>query len=167
MNTDPASLDRLRDIVEPAAVAWWPPALGVWFLLALVGVWVSAGIVALLRYRRLTAYRRAGLRELDRLRPRLQSAETRPAALGDLARLLKRVALAGFPRTEVAGLSGETWLAFLSATGGSAFGTDPARRLPLCLYSPALARTVTSEAAEAIVRAAREWIVQHHHRTEH
>ena len=36
MTPDPYSLDNLRDIVEPASIPWWPPAPGVWLLLALV-----------------------------------------------------------------------------------------------------------------------------------
>ncbi|MEM9659805.1 MAG: DUF4381 family protein, partial [Planctomycetota bacterium] len=43
MNTDPYSLDRLVDVIEPEPVAWWPPAVG-WVLLILVaGIWLSAG----------------------------------------------------------------------------------------------------------------------------
>ena len=64
MSPDPYSLDNLRDIVEPAFIPWWPPALGVWLLLALVAVWLVAGLgLWWVRWRR-RAYRRAGLREL-------------------------------------------------------------------------------------------------------
>ena len=64
MTTDPYSLDNLHDIVEPASIPWWPPAPGVWLLLALVAVWTVAGLGLWWVHWRRQAYRRAGLREL-------------------------------------------------------------------------------------------------------
>jgi hypothetical protein len=102
MNRDPASLDRLRDIVQPGPVSWWPPAIGWWILLAAV---VTA--LALISWRawqswRANAYRRAALREL-------QSA----ADVAEIADILKRTALAAYPRTDVAALSGASWSKWL------------------------------------------------------
>jgi Domain of unknown function (DUF4381) len=65
MNPDPASLDRLHDVIVPAPVPWWPPAPG-WFVvggaLALV---VACRLVRAIRHRQLNCYRREALALLD------------------------------------------------------------------------------------------------------
>ena len=105
MNEPMASLDNLRDIVEPPPVSWWPLAPGWWILSA--GLVLTAIFVALrvMRMWRASAYRRAALRELQ--------ATTRVA---EIAEILKRVALAAYPRADVAPLSGVAWVEWLGRT---------------------------------------------------
>jgi hypothetical protein len=158
---DAASLARLRDIVEPAPVAWWPPPPGTWFVLALILIWTAVGLALLWGRWRRSAYRRDGLRALAALRPGLRGSDTRPEALLELAVLLKRVALTAFPRADVASLTGDAWLAFLQRTGGTAFGRKPASQLPACTYSGAAARSLSRAESEAIADAARAWIRTH------
>ena len=101
---DPASLENLHDIVEPVSVSfWWPLAPGWWVLLSLVFVGLLIGGIRSIRTYQKNAYRRLALRELDSL----------PTPHG-LPILLKRVALAVYPREQVAGLSGDRWIAFLN-----------------------------------------------------
>jgi hypothetical protein len=154
MTGDPADLANLRDIAVPPPVPWWPPAPGWWILAA--ALLAAAAVLALRRLARwrADAYRRAALRELAALEA---AAGSMPA--GDLAAsvsaLLKRTALAAFPRTECASLSGAAWLDFLDRTGG-AF-TGPARLLPqLACGAPA-----DAGALPAILAAARRWISMH------
>lgn len=106
MNSDPASLDRLRDIVELAPVSWWPLAPGWWMLLIVVTV--GGTMLGWQAWRRWTgnAYRRAALAELG--------AATK---LEDVSILLKRTALHAFPRSEIAQLSGDAWCRWLAETG--------------------------------------------------
>jgi len=40
MSSDPYSLEKLQDIVEPTAISLWSPANGFWFLAALLAVWL-------------------------------------------------------------------------------------------------------------------------------
>ena len=96
------SLQNLRDISEPAPVAWWPPAVGWWILSVVVAV--SAVWLAFRAWRRwrANAYRRAALKEI-------QSATN----LVEVAEILKRTALCAFPRTDVASLSGDAWSEWL------------------------------------------------------
>jgi hypothetical protein len=148
MKDDPASLDRLHDIVAAEAAPWWPPAPGWWLIAALVGVWVIAGVWALIaRYRR-DAYRRVALTELERLQ-----------AAGDaagLATLLKRVALSAFPREQVASLCGTAWLAFLDRTGATdAFTRGPGRSIEEAAF------TRGAKPDAALFDAARRWILTH------
>ena len=115
MSADTASLDALRDIVVPPPVPWWPLAPGAWVLLA-----VTLLIAALLgrralRRRRSNAYRRAALAQLREARS--------PAEVNTI---LKRTALAAFPRAGVARLAGQPWSQWLRETGGAGLDTEVA-----------------------------------------
>lgn len=105
----------LHDIHPAPAPSWWPPAPGWWLLgLLFVALLVVAGwrLAVLWRHWRL---RRRALDELQRL---VRSYRDDPRALtAGLSILLRRAALARFPRREVAALAGEAWLRFLDRTG--------------------------------------------------
>src|SRR5262245_2014371 len=162
MTPDPYSLDNLRDIVEPASIPWWPPAPGVWLPLALVVVWMVAGLVLWWVHWRHQAYRRAGLRELREIAARLPNAPERAAALVDLAALLKRVALVAYAREQVAALSGNAWLTFLDRTGGTVrFTQEPGAVLATVSSRPGLATALDAAQVTALVAAAQDWIRQH------
>jgi hypothetical protein len=105
MPQEPASLQNLRDIAVPKAPPLWPPAPGVWVLLV---IFLAIALAAFLWWRRSrarSAYRRAGLALLEDART------TR-----DINIILKRVALAVWPRTEVAPLYGDEWKGFLDSS---------------------------------------------------
>jgi hypothetical protein len=99
------SLENLRDIVVPDPPPFWPPAPGVWVMLGIVTAAVLIVFWRLHVARKRNAYRRAGLGLLE---------EARTA--NDISVLLKRVALAVFPREQVASLYGKDWIAFLNRT---------------------------------------------------
>jgi len=100
-----ASLQNLRDIAMPDPPPLWPPAPGVWVLLIVFLCLLVAAVILWMRSRERRAYRRAGL-EL------LETATT----VRDVNVILKRVALAVFPRPEVAPLFGEDWASFLDGS---------------------------------------------------
>jgi len=109
--TDTASLANLQDIVVPSAAALWPPAPG-WFVIgAILVVLAVAGIVMALVRRHRSAYRRAALAELESVGAKDKRT------IRQIAELLKRTALAAYPRAEVAALTGETWVKWLETTG--------------------------------------------------
>jgi hypothetical protein len=126
---------QLKTYHLPAPVSWWPPAPG-WWLLALIA---SITLFALLWWWRTTARRRAAarlaLRELHTLRTRL--AMEPPELIPQLSRLLRRFVVARFAREQVAGLTGEDWLAFLDRHGGNGnFTQGIGRCLTLAPYRP-------------------------------
>lgn len=108
-------LSQLHDIHLPSGVSWWPLAIGWWILIGLVFL---GALAAYLLYRRKQAnrWRRMALHELDSMR----SDPTQPNQnrLSELSVLLRRVAISRFPRTDVASLHGDSWLAFLDRTLG-------------------------------------------------
>ena len=105
MDDQTASLQNLHDIVVPEPPPVWPPAPGVWVVLVIVLCVLTALFLWWRHSRTRSAYRRVGL-------TLLKSAET----TRDVDVILKRVALAAFPRPLVAPLYGDDWVAFLDRT---------------------------------------------------
>lgn len=105
MGGDQYSLSNLRDIVIPDAPAIWPLAPGLWLALGMVALTLFLIIWQWRAARMRNAYRKAGLLLLS-------EAKT----VHDVSVVMKRVALAAFPREQVASLYGEDWAAFLQET---------------------------------------------------
>ena len=105
------------------------------------------GVRAWLRWRA-DGYRRAALRELCE------------APDAELPALLKRTALAAWPRGAVASLSGDEWLRFLDRTGGKpVFEGGLGRSLTDLTWRPD--RPVDPSSRDALRDAVRDWIRQH------
>jgi hypothetical protein len=134
MTMDP--LADLRDWHFPDPVSWWPPAPGWWLLttfVLLLAAWLARRLVR--RHQRGAPARRA-LRELSALRAGLAANGDIRAYAAGLSGLLRRLALARFPRDQVAGLIGQAWLDFLDATGGGrAFRQGPGQALAGLAFS--------------------------------
>ena len=105
-------LSQLRDIHTPAHLAWWPPGLGWWLLLILIGAIFIVSTWKFKRYRQQHIARFA-LTKLQELQLSSQPSHQKAAALSIL---LRRVALSYYPRHRVAGLHGTQWLNFLAST---------------------------------------------------
>ena len=145
MNTDPASLDNLREIILPPQVPWWPPAPGWWILFGILAVVAVIAAFRFWRGWRAGAYRRAALREL--------------AAAGNvaaIAEILKRTALVAYSRTDVASLSGSAWLAWLAETGGQPVPAAVMEALTIGVF----AKHEAANAGEVTAFAA-DWIRNH------
>ena len=144
MNPDQASLDNLRDIVEQVPVSWWPLAAGWWVLGAVLLVVIALIVFWRVQQWRSNAYRRAALGELE-------SA----ASVAEISEILKRTALAVFPRAEVASLSGAAWTDWL---GQAVDGEVPVA------VGESLAQGVFSKSESGTVDVslfAANWIRQH------
>jgi len=149
MNGDPADLANLRDIVLPSTIPWWPPAPGIWILLAGLLAAALAASVRAFRHYRANAYRREAVRELDGL-----------TDMTGIMPLLKRAAMVAYGREAVASLSGDAFLAFLDRTGGTgAFTSGPARLLPSLAYSKEASPTPGD--LDRAVADARRWLRKH------
>ena len=140
-------LDRLAEPAEPPPVSLVPETIG-WLLLAVL----AAGLVfwfavATVRRRRANAYRREALGLLS--------------AAGDdgaaVAAILRRTALAAYPRERVASLAGAEWLAFLDRTGGegAGFSSGPRACLAAAPYRDGDA------AVPGLGAAAARWVRRH------
>ncbi|MBE9635479.1 DUF4381 domain-containing protein [Salipiger mangrovisoli] len=138
----------VNQLIEPEAPppvpltpqTWGWAALGLILLaLALWGLW------RWYRYHAANAYRRAALAEL--------AATDTTAAL---AAILRRAALAAYPRAEVASLTGNDWTAFLSRTGKGAFPEAAGEELRRAPY-----RDPQAAPSPALRHAALRWLKTH------
>lgn len=147
-------LAELRDIHLPDPVSWWPPAPG-WWLLGL-GALVALGLASWALGRHLKRRRRLRrvLAEVDALAAAYHRDGDAQALCSGLSLALRRVALAGWPRERVAGLTGTAWLRFLDDSGGGgAFAEGPGRALVHAGYGDG-----TAVDGAALVTLARRWI---------
>jgi hypothetical protein len=162
MSADPTSLDHLFDIVTPPPVPNWPPAPG-WF--------VVGGVVLMLlfwiawrawRHWQAASYRRAAPAEWQQLKIQTADPRLQEAALRHLPELMKRTALAAFPRAEVASLSGIEWLRFLDRTGHTdAFTRGHGQLLPELAYDPRAVTQLGAASVEELFGVIRLWIAGH------
>jgi hypothetical protein len=158
-----AALDKLADIAVLSPPAWTPQTWG-WALVAVLllalAIWL---VVRAVKRRHANRYRVEALQDLSLLESQLQDDETRAGTLAALPALLKRVALAAWPRRDVASLSGPTWVAFVREHAGRAgFPDEAARLLADGEYRPASLATLSVADAGRIVDQVRHWIEEHH-----
>ncbi len=152
MTPDPGDLANLRDLALPTAIPWWPPTFGWWVLaVGLLGIALLLLADGVRRYRR-NAYRRAAIRELRALATALS-----PVLAPAVAAVLKRTALAAYPRGRVAGLTGAGWAGFLSRTGG--FAPEASAALRRATVDPS--RPLDPPETHAVLVAARAWVRRH------
>ncbi len=112
----PDWLAQLAPPHAPPPPGWWPLAAGWWMLLILVVV--IGALIIYWQTRPSVRLRRLALRELKNLQA---NADDDIALARDLEHLLRRYAVASFGRDTVANLSGERWIAFVVAHGGTAW----------------------------------------------
>ncbi len=150
----------LRDIRGLDPIGWWPPAPGWWLLsvlavlLLLTAIWLWQN-----RYRLLgDGWRQDAIQRLKVLRYR--STIDDPKEIGDeLSELLRRIAMARHGRRACAGLTGETWLQWLSREDPTGFNWQDRGRVLLTLpYAPSQSETNRDE-LKALVEAALRWVI--------
>ncbi len=143
----------LIDIPLPIPVSLWPETWASQIAIAVLAVALIA-LVGWLAWRWwVNRYRREALADLDDI---LRGQPTVDA----LALLVRRTALAVFPRETVAPLAGKEWLAFLDRSyGGSEFSQGAGRSLSRSPYQRSADAAGDVNAAAALVR---RWIRTHH-----
>lgn len=103
----------LRDLHLPEVISWWPLAPGWWVLIALLIAGVAYLLRRYLRTHARGAARRHALQQLNALTAAYEQHGNTVAFSSDLSELLRRTMLAYAPRREIAGLTGDAWLAWL------------------------------------------------------
>jgi hypothetical protein len=142
-----APLDKLHDFYQSSPPAWTPQTIGWYVVFVLFGLLIVWLIFRTVRHWMRNRYRREALREL---------AATSP---DQFSTLLKRTALAVWPRERVASLNGKAWLTFLSETAADgAFHHAPGS----LIEDIALRSTLLSAADEQTLRQlTANWIRRH------
>ena len=143
----------LRDIHLPDNVSWWPIAAGWWLLLAIIIL--SIAIIWFLHIKKERGrLRKQALAELEKVETRFNQHQDTQQLASELSILLRRVSISRYPRTDVAGLTGQAWLNFLNAQTKS-FDTDSANAI---LNGPFQRQPDIN--SSALINACRCWIDQ-------
>jgi uncharacterized protein DUF4381 len=145
----------LIDIPLPPPVSLWPQTWPTRIVLALLLAAVVVAAWTFVRHWRANRYRREALAELRRI-----AAMPPNDLIVQLSLLMRRTALAAFPREQIAPLSGTAWLAFLDQTSD---GTEFSQGNGQWLASAPYAR-IGPDASQrsALIELARRWIRGHH-----
>jgi hypothetical protein len=151
----PDPVAGLIDIPLPPPVSLWPQTWPTRIALALLLAAAFAATWKFVRHWHANRYRRLALAELNQL------TSTRPNELAvQLSLLLRRTALAAFPREQIAPLSGDAWLAFLDRTSGETeFSQGAGRWLANAAYAQA---EPDISQLPALIGLTHRWIRGHH-----
>ncbi len=162
--------EDFAEVSPTTAIDWWPQTSG-WYVVAGLAMLFLLRYCFRLGYRwHRNRYRREALTALEQL-----AASATGDILGDpvdtpvngpldnlpaaLSQLLKRTALAAFPRRDVASLYGDDWVAFLNQHCDKApFSGAAALSLARGQYQPAV--LIPSE-RKALIDACRQWLINH------
>jgi len=154
---DAGSLQNLNDIVLPGAVPWWPLAPGWYVLASLLVVVLLVLSVRMWNARCLNRYRRQALAELAQMRP-----ENGADSLQQLPDLIKRAALAAWPRERVASLSGAAWHRFLDESSAcERFSGGAGATLDWLAYRTDAANPPSPEDLTRALDAVEFWLKNH------
>lgn len=158
-----AALVKLADIAVPPPVSLLPQTWGWAALAALVLVLLAWGAARWRRHREANRYRAEALAELDRIAQTLHGGAAPAGTLAALPPLLKRVALAAWPRSRVAALTQARWVEFVHGTERQAVLPVPLTKLLDDIeYRPAKdLDAISADDAQACVLAAKQWIEAH------
>ncbi len=152
-SVDPASLDRLIDIVMPPPVPWWPSAPGWYAIAAVLLLAIMVYAIGLFQRYRANQYRREALAELS-------SLKVEPESLVLVADLLKRTAMTFSERPSVAALTGEQWVTWLNGQCGQPlFQGRPAELLAQYIYCQDVKSS--DQDIQNLVQVSRKWITNH------
>jgi len=110
------SLAQLRDIHLPEPVSWWPLAPGWLLVFFSLIILIFLGIYLLHRHYKNNRPKRQALKLLSQYYQQYKENNNTHRTSARLSELLRRVALAYYPRDRVAGLQGEEWIEFLNNT---------------------------------------------------
>ena len=130
MPTEIDLLQDLRDVIPPPEPGFWPPVIGWWLVAIFILILIAAIIyyikLAIVRYSRHSIVQQ--IDEIAGLQP--------PQAIAELSIFMRRVAITRYPRSAVAGLTGQAWLEFLDQSGNTdQFTQGVGRMLTIAPYS--------------------------------
>ncbi len=144
-------LSGLRDIHTLPEPSYFPPAIGWWMVM---GGILFIGIIFILWYK---FYHLSGKRYALQLLRQIERRQLSTVGIGtQIGKLLKRVALACFPRNEVADLSGEKWAEFLYNHGGRSLTREQSKFIAESAYIPPQKTVAIDE--KRLYTATRQWI---------
>jgi hypothetical protein len=152
---DPLELP-LRDIHLPDGVAIWPLAYGWWILIAVI---LIAAIVSFIIYKKNKLAKISAITlaraEFARITDEYQHSNETLKLVKEISVLLRRLSISLFPRSEVAGLTGNEWLAYLDQhVNGSPFTEGDGRILMDAPYR----KQLDTADVDKLIKQCQNWI---------
>jgi len=149
----PELLELLQPVVVPDPPSLLPETEGWWVVAGWLLTLGLLGAISLRQRWRANAYRREAQAEIDGLLSQANLDD--PTLAAGIAAVVKRTALAAYPRTQVASLSGDAWAAFLESSSGD----DPQVAAAADLLANAAYRVDIDPSQ--LIDPARRWISAH------
>ena len=150
----PQLLDLMHGLAMPEPVPWILQTRGWWLVAGWLAVVSGLAVIKIISRRRQNRYRREAIDQLRQIES--VAAQDPAAAAVEIALLLKRTALAIYPRQQVAHLYGSDWARFLCETAGNDPGVAGAA---VELAGAAYDRNADGG---SLIGPARRWIEIHH-----
>ncbi|MCX6990050.1 MAG: DUF4381 domain-containing protein [Chlamydiae bacterium] len=154
-------LDQLNDIDGLDPISPWPLGLGWWIVIGFAVVLFALAIFFGLRR---VAFKRSWkndtLKKLAELEKNLSEATAKETVIA-LSEYLRRITLVRFPREEVAGLTGQPWLCWLTKHDPKEFDWQAKGSIIIDLpYAPpGMQRTLSAGQIQELLQAAKNWVV--------
>jgi len=151
-------MEQLHDIEGLDHIGWWPLAIG-WWVLIIAGIFLAGAIAGFAAYR--LAFKRSWkndtFHKLSALEENLSEATARET-VATLSEYLRRIVLRHFSRKECAGLTGETWLKWLTMHDPKKFDWEKRGTLLIDVpYAPVNASLSTDQIKD-LIQAVRHWV---------
>ena len=158
----------LRDIHLPEPISWWPPAPGWWLTLAAIIMLIVIFFVARKIYRSQQLNRDISS-ELQNIRQQYQQNGNKPQLARDLSILLRRANISYYPKSNIAGLTGEQWLQHLDRTNDRpradlTFQSETGHMLTSAPYLPDDAELDFD--ADKLISLCESWLTSRHSKTQ-
>ena len=148
---------QLADIHLAATPSAWPPAPGWWILLFLLLGLITFTVIKFIRYLRFKKHQTRILQALGQLEKTLNKDQS-PEAIADVNILLRRLALAHYPRKKIASLTGQDWLKFLDKSGSTNDFSQGAGKL--LADAPYLVNIPPSADIKGLSLVVKKWVKQ-------
>ncbi len=130
------ALQNLSPIREPAAVTWWPLAIGWWVLIVLSALAICVLLIKWIRYRRANRYRSIAQVGLQLSYEQWQENANSFEYLQSANSLLKRSIRQIYQENEVASRTGPDWAALLNSHAKTALPDSAITALTEECYQP-------------------------------
>ena len=154
-------ISGLEPIIAPEPVPFWPPAPGWYVAGALLLFVISYGLYRWYKAKQANRYRKEAINQLEQIR-NVAFQEDPLHAISELNTLLKKTALAGFAREQVASLSGEKWLRFLEAScKQTPFSSHPGKTLAQVGYLRSATFELSQSEWQDLFNLIEKWIRYH------
>jgi hypothetical protein len=157
---------NLRDIHLPEPISWWPPAPG-WWILLITTIFIIAAAIILRKIYLRKQLKRDIKAELDNIKQQFQQTQNKSQLAKSLSILLRRASISYYPKADIAGLTGDSWLRYLDesnarSSAANIFQSDTGRILLSAPYLPDDSNQDFD--AQKLIRLCESWLQSPHNK---